>query len=256
MDRWGVVGLEGVDTRALALHLREHGEMRGIVAPAASPTAALLARVRADAGPPPAGRPKGFRSHAASARPLKRTAVRIAMLDFAAGGPICAAGGPVGQVRSFSPRPPGRRSGERSHLLERYGAPSARRPGACWRPPGRTSRSGIALMSMLAIAAGRRRAWVRASRRQLSRAGSPTPDGATPRATVVIDEASLKGGICTVSHRNLNDGTVEGVSSERGRFLGVQFSPVPDDDGRPSGLFREFVERMARTGGKRQKAKG
>jgi carbamoyl-phosphate synthase small subunit len=38
--RWGVPGLAGVDTRALTRHLREHGTLRGVIAPVSSMSAA------------------------------------------------------------------------------------------------------------------------------------------------------------------------------------------------------------------------
>jgi carbamoyl-phosphate synthase large subunit len=40
LQRFGVPGLRGVDTRALTRHLRDHGTLRGVIAPAASMTAA------------------------------------------------------------------------------------------------------------------------------------------------------------------------------------------------------------------------
>jgi carbamoyl-phosphate synthase large subunit len=40
LRRWGVPGLRGIDTRALTRHLRDHGTLRGVVAPAAALTAA------------------------------------------------------------------------------------------------------------------------------------------------------------------------------------------------------------------------
>jgi carbamoyl-phosphate synthase large subunit len=38
LRRWGVPGLRGVDTRALTRHLRDHGTLRGVIAPAAAMT--------------------------------------------------------------------------------------------------------------------------------------------------------------------------------------------------------------------------
>ena len=40
LRRWSVPGLYGVDTRALTRHLRDHGTLRGLIAPATSMTAA------------------------------------------------------------------------------------------------------------------------------------------------------------------------------------------------------------------------
>ncbi|HSP65229.1 MAG TPA: glutamine-hydrolyzing carbamoyl-phosphate synthase small subunit, partial [Candidatus Deferrimicrobium sp.] len=39
LRRWGVPGLRGVDTRALTRHLRDHGTLRGVIAPASSMSA-------------------------------------------------------------------------------------------------------------------------------------------------------------------------------------------------------------------------
>jgi carbamoyl-phosphate synthase large subunit len=40
LERWGVPGLAGVDTRALTRHLREHGTLRGVIAPVSAMSAA------------------------------------------------------------------------------------------------------------------------------------------------------------------------------------------------------------------------
>ncbi len=46
LDRYGVLGVEGVDTRTLTLHLRREGAMQGVVSTGASSVEELLARVR------------------------------------------------------------------------------------------------------------------------------------------------------------------------------------------------------------------
>ena len=40
LARWGVPGIAGVDTRALTRHLREHGTLRGVIAPSSAMSAA------------------------------------------------------------------------------------------------------------------------------------------------------------------------------------------------------------------------
>ncbi len=45
--RYGVVGIQDLDTRALTLHIRDRGAMRGAIAPDATPESELLERVRA-----------------------------------------------------------------------------------------------------------------------------------------------------------------------------------------------------------------
>jgi carbamoyl-phosphate synthase small subunit len=47
-----------------------------------------------------------------------------------------------------------------------------------------------------------------------------------------------------VSHTNVNDGTMEGISSNTLKVLGVQFIPLPDEEGRPNAVFGQFVKMM------------
>jgi carbamoyl-phosphate synthase small subunit len=47
LEKNGVVGISGVDTRALTLHIRSQGAMRGAIAPASTPVEALMEIVQA-----------------------------------------------------------------------------------------------------------------------------------------------------------------------------------------------------------------
>src|SRR5688500_14351416 len=47
LDAVGVPGIEGVDTRSLTKHLRDHGSQNGIITTSDEPEAALVAKVRA-----------------------------------------------------------------------------------------------------------------------------------------------------------------------------------------------------------------
>src|SRR2546422_8174242 len=47
LERHGIVGLQGIDTRALTRHLRYHGAQDGIISSVARDPAELLARARA-----------------------------------------------------------------------------------------------------------------------------------------------------------------------------------------------------------------
>ncbi|MBN1545445.1 MAG: hypothetical protein JW902_02180, partial [Syntrophaceae bacterium] len=46
MQDGGVIGMEKVDTRALSLYIRDHGEMKGIVGSAATPVKVLLDKLK------------------------------------------------------------------------------------------------------------------------------------------------------------------------------------------------------------------
>jgi carbamoylphosphate synthase small subunit len=47
-----------------------------------------------------------------------------------------------------------------------------------------------------------------------------------------------------VSHINVNDGSIEGISSGDGAMTGIQFIPLPDEEGNPHVVFRRFVQTM------------
>ncbi len=50
LKRWNVVGIEGVDTRALTKHLREHGAKKGVISSANLDAASLVAKAKASPG--------------------------------------------------------------------------------------------------------------------------------------------------------------------------------------------------------------
>ncbi|MBN1548375.1 MAG: hypothetical protein JW902_17125, partial [Syntrophaceae bacterium] len=47
-----------------------------------------------------------------------------------------------------------------------------------------------------------------------------------------------------ISHSNVNDGTVEGISSVELGVLGIQFTPLPDEEGKPNAVFGRFLQIM------------
>jgi carbamoyl-phosphate synthase small subunit len=78
----------------------------------------------------------------------------------------------------------------------------------------------------------------------------PVREPATGRTEITVqnhafavDGASLTGG-WEVSAVNLNDGGVEGIRGSETRAAGVQYLPLPDDDGRPHAVFQDFVRQM------------
>ena len=67
-----------------------------------------------------------------------------------------------------------------------------------------------------------------------------------------VREESLAGTGLTVTHRNLLDGTVEGLSAPKDSVFSVQYhpesAPGPEDSGY---LFDRFIEQMGKCGGKK-----
>ena len=256
---WGVVGIAGVDTRRLVRHLRAGGVRRGVIASAEASTADLVARARAlpDLGDLDlVGR--------VSTREVLRypgDGPRIAVLDcgvkqgivrhlWARGCDVTVfphdataaqirAAGAQGLVVSNGPGDPAR-----------LGA-IAREVAALW---GAMPVLGICLgHQILALAAG-----ARTFKLPFGHRGSnhPVRDEETGQVAITtqnhgyaVDEATLAGTGLHVTHRNLHDGTVEGMRHRRLPVFSVQYHP----EGRPGpqdavALFDRFLAMVAAHG--------
>ncbi len=258
LQQAGVMGLEGIDTRALTLELRARGSLRGVVerVDPAHVRGGILARRRAEelvskarALPPMEGQDLVTGRQASGPRVLEprsladpvtggsSSAVEIVLLDFGVKGSI------VQQLRARGCRvrilPAGVSSGEvlshRPHGVVLSNGPGD--PAACTRPIetarkllGRVPMLGICLgHQILALAAG-------AGTRKLPfghhGANHPVREEATGRIAITsqnhgfaVVEESLRGTPLRVSHRSLYDGTVEGVVGAAWRVQGVQYHP-------------------------------
>ncbi len=264
LHRHGVVAIEGLDTRALTLHLREHGVTMGALG--AEDPATL--HDRALAAPPMTGRnlaekvgtsePYEWTEGLGDWRTAPPTSPRrhVVAIDFGAKRAILRCLVEAGcrvtvvppdtsaeQVRAMRP--------DALFLSNGPGDPAAVEVGRATVEAllGELPIFGICLgHQILALALGGRSYKLKFGHRGLNQ---PVQDLSTGRVEVTsqnhgfaIDVASLRGR-CTVSHVHLNDGTCEGIEHPESGAFGVQYHPEASagpHDARY--LFARFVERI------------
>ena len=270
MKERGVVGMDGVDTRTLALRLRDRGEMRGVIAPAALPVAELLSKVRAytlkGASKVPLapelirGAVSGdtMRHHVPVSGVTEDGRYRVVVWDLGVRR-SCIAQLEAGGCQVV--RAPFMVSWEEIGALRPEGVLISNGPGdprdlaetaaQIRKALGKLPMIGVALgCQLLALAGGGRIGALKTGHHGVN---YPVREAATGRDAItsqnhrlVIDAGSLAGTDFRVSHVNLNDGSVEGIAAEGLEATGVQFIPLFTDDGAPGAPFAEFIRRMER----------
>jgi carbamoyl-phosphate synthase small subunit len=265
MKERGVVGMDGVDTRTLALRLRDRGEMRGVIAPAALPVAELLSKVRAytlkETSKVPSA-PELIRgavsSGTASGAFTEDGRYRVVVWDLGVRR-SCIAQLEAGGCQVV--RAPFTVSWEEIGALRPEGVLISNGPGdprdlaetaaQIRKALGKLPMIGVALgCQLLALAGGGRIGALKTGHHGVN---YPVREAATGRDAItsqnhrlVIDAGSIAGTDFRVSHVNLNDGSVEGIAAEGLEAAGVQFIPLFTDDGAPGAPFAEFIRRMER----------
>ncbi len=252
LARRNVVALGEVDTRALVLHLREQGAMRGAVVSGHASVEAVLARVRAQPGME--GRDLVAGVSTDEAYSLGRGSARIAVVDYGCKHSIVrrllARGArlrvyphtvsarellrddPDGVVLSNGPGDPGA-------LVDEVRTVSALL--------GRVPVLGICLgHQLLARAAGYETFKLRFGHRG---ANHPVLELATSRVLVTVQNHgfAVSGSGSEVTHVSLYDGTVEGLALTGAGARSVQFHPEAGPgphDARP--ILDGFVDEVRR----------
>jgi carbamoyl-phosphate synthase small subunit len=241
LRRHGVPALAGIDTRALVRHLREKGAMRGVVSDATSP--ADIERLRAEllAQPEMAGRALVDEVTCEREYEVPATGVperaHVALYDFGAKASIAQYLSAKGaRVTVLPARTPAGRAlelgvdgvvlsngpGDPEPLHDIIG--NVRTLVESGKPV-----FGICLgHQLLGLALGGRTYKLKFGHHGGNQPVQDLRDGqvviTSQNHGFAVDESSLPSG-CVVTHRNLNDGTVEGLAVDGKNVSSVQFHP-------------------------------
>jgi len=250
MKHGHVTGMEKVDTRSLSLYIRDHGEMKGIIGPAAAPMRTLLDKLRKWQAPKiKAGKTdkKGFTGTAQH---------RVALYDLGVKNSTLAQLAQCGcEVVNIAPGT----SWAEIRALNPDGLVISSGPGDPNQAGAFVAEIGKALghMPILGIGMGAQLICLAAggavTRMKVGHHGGNYAvrdiDGRSVAITSQNHSYVMTGGPgfrkeFKVSHTNVNDGTVEGISSGTLRVLGVQFTPLSDETGAPNVVFGWFTKAM------------
>ena len=268
MERHGIVGIEGIDTRALVRHLRDHGAQQALLTTVDLSAESAVARARALASL----EGQDLATVVTTAEPydwteggwqlgqgylegrdlsrlvvaydygLKRNILRN-LVDVGCRVRVVPAATPASEVLRLNPDGVFLSNGPGDPAAVHY----ARREVA--ELIGRIPIFGICLgHQILALALGGRTFKLPFGHHG---ANHPVKDLATGKVEITsqnhgfaVDAESLRG-TAQVSHLNLNDGTVEGLRHERLPLFSVQYHPEASPGPRESAyLFRRFVAMM------------
>ena len=255
MERYGVAGVSGVDTRKLNRSIRDHGSRKALLTPSSTPLAEGLRRLE---------------SHEMKKDAVSRVSCREMWTAGADSARFHVVAVDCGMkrniVRSLIKRDcrvtvvPWNTPAETVERLHPDGVFLSNGPGDPADVPqtadtvkallGRYPIFGICLgHQILSLAYGAETYKLKFGHRG---GNHPVKDLETGKIEITsqnhsyaVDEESLKNTPLAVTHRNLLDGTVEGVKCERDRAFSVQYhpesAPGPQDS---SHLFDRFVRFM------------
>lgn len=255
MERFGIAGISGIDTRKLNRSIRDFGTRKALLTSADTPLCEGLARLREHEQPTDAVSRVSCSAPFTEGDP--RAGISVVAIDC---------GMKRGIIRSLKKRGcrvtvvPWNTTAEEILTLSPDGVLISNGPGDPADVPetaktaaaliGRLPVFGICLgHQILSIAMGAKTYKLKFGHRG---GNHPVRDLETGRIEITsqnhsfaVDEASLPGTGLKVTHRNLLDGTVEGVSCPDARVFSVQYhpesSPGPEDSGY---LFDRFIGMM------------
>lgn len=262
LDEAGVMGVEGIDTRALTRHLRDKGAMRGVISTVAHDREAL--REKANAHPSMVGLDLASQvselTDPTLLPALGEERCLVAALDYGVkgsiyrelrsrGASVIAMPGSSGAEEILAAEPDG------LFLSNGPGDPAALKEAVANLAPalGHLPTFGICLGHQLLGLALECETYKMPFGHH--GANHPVRNLKTGRIEITsqnhgfaLDEESLPPGV-ELTHRNLYDGTIEGIQSPALRAWSVQYHPESSPGPRDSGyLFDEFVESISDKG--------
>jgi carbamoyl-phosphate synthase small subunit len=260
MEQYQIVGIEGIDTRALTRRLRTGGVVKGVIAQdedAALPVSVLAARAAAHADIDGRDMTPEVTTPLPYARPTFQADPRVVVIDFGIKHSIVykleQAGAEVIVV-------PAQTTPAQIMALNPFGLVLSNGPGdpdgpryahdTVWQLLGLLPTYGICLgHQLLGLAVGGRTFKLKHGHHG---ANTPVKNLITGEVEITsqnhnyaVDVASIPGRQFAATHINLNDGTLEGMAHTRYPVFSVQYhpeaSPGPHD---ASYLFRRFISEV------------
>ncbi|MFZ5648809.1 MAG: glutamine-hydrolyzing carbamoyl-phosphate synthase small subunit [Bacillota bacterium] len=255
LSREGVPGISGIDTRALTRHLRNFGTMRGVISNDISNPASLVEKARNC--PQLTGQQMVPEVSTRETYHIEGEAHRVVLIDF---------GSKLNIIRHLQMRGcdiyvvPHNTGAKETLALNPDGVMLSNGPGdpvdvpyaaeAVRELAGRVPIFGICLgHQIMSIAMGAKTYKMKFGHRG---ANHPVKDLITGRVYITshnhgfsVDEESMAGLGLMVTHRNLNDNTVEGMRHETLPLFSVQYHPEASPGPTESDyLFDQFIEMM------------
>ncbi|MHB8156278.1 MAG: glutamine-hydrolyzing carbamoyl-phosphate synthase small subunit [Desulfocucumaceae bacterium] len=255
LAREGVPGISGVDTRALTRHLRSFGTMRGVISTDGSDPAALVEKARSC--PQLTGQKMVPEVSTKEIYRVEGQGHRVVLMDFGSklniirhlqrrGCDICVVPPTTsaGDIMALNPKGVMLSNGPGDPVDVPYAAQTVKELA------GRVPIFGICLgHQIMSLAMG-----ARTYKMKFGHRGSnhPVKDFLTGRVYITshnhgfsVDEGSMEGLGLEVTHRNLNDNTVEGMRHLSLPLFSVQYHPEASPGPTESEyLFEQFIDMM------------